>query len=109
MTYRLTRRDGVRALEAMPQITWGEIEPQRIKTSDGHELGAWFVDGRDQAPSVLLLHGNNGNRSHTLSRAKFLASQGYATLMVTLRAHGDSTGEYHDIGWGGAAGRLGGG
>ena len=70
-----------------------------MKTSDGEELGAWFVEGRDHAPSVLLLHGNNANRGTTLSRGKLLASHGYAVLMLTLRAHGDSTGEYHDIGW----------
>ena len=34
---------------------------------------------------------------------QFLASHGYAALMVTLRAHGDSTGEYNDIGWGARA------
>ena len=76
MAYRLTRRAGVRTVEPLPQITWGQIEPERIKTSDGEELGAWFVDGLEQAPSVLLLHGNNGNRSHTLSRGQLLASRG---------------------------------
>jgi alpha-beta hydrolase superfamily lysophospholipase len=100
VTYRLTRRAGVRTAEPLPRITWGQIEPERIKTSDGEELGAWFVDGLEKAPSVLLLHGNNGNRSHTLSRGQLLASRGWAVLMVTLRAHGDSTGDYHDIGWG---------
>jgi uncharacterized protein len=101
VAYRLTHRSrDARTHEPMPQITWGEIEAQRIKTGDGEELGAWFVDGRDQAPSVLLLHGNNGNRGHSLSRARMLVSHGYAVLMLTLRAHGDSTGEYHDIGWG---------
>src|SRR5262249_1186860 len=30
----------------------------------------------------------------------FLASHGLAALLVTFRAHGDSTGDYHDIGWG---------
>jgi uncharacterized protein len=100
VAYRLTRRSHPRADEPVPQITWGEIEVQRLKTSDGEELGAWFVDRADQAPSVLLLHGNNGNRGHTLGRAQLLVSHGYSVLMVTLRAHGDSTGYYHDIGWG---------
>ena len=100
VAYRLTHRRWPRFDEPAPQITWGRIEAERLKTSDGEELGAWFVDGRDHAPSVLLLHGSNGNRGHTLSRARFLASHGFAVLMVTLRAHGDSTGEYHDIGWG---------
>jgi alpha-beta hydrolase superfamily lysophospholipase len=100
VAYRLTHRRSPRFDEPAPPITWGRIEAERLKTSDGEELGAWFVDGRDHSPSVLLLHGSGGNRGHTLSRAQFLASHGFAALMVTFRAHGDSTGEYHDIGWG---------
>ncbi len=67
VAYRLTRREGTRALEPLPDVGWARIEAQRIKTTDGEELGAWFVDGRDEAPSVLLLHGNNGNRGHALN------------------------------------------
>ena len=100
VAYRLTHRRSPRFDEPAPQITWGRIEADRLKTADGEELGAWFVDGREHAPSVVLLHGSNGNRGHTLSRAQFLASHGFAVLMVTFRAHGDSTGDYHDIGWG---------
>ncbi len=100
VVYRLTRRHGRRAIEPLPRVTWGEIESRRLKTADGEELGAWFVEGRDQAPSVLLLHGNHGNRANTLSRGKLLVSHGFTVLMLSLRAHGDSTGEYHDIGWG---------
>ena len=99
IVYKLTRRRAHRAPEPVPQVTWGAIEIQRLKSRDGEELGAWFVEGRDQAPSVLLLHGNNANRGTTLSRAKLLVSHGYAVLMLSMRAHGDSTGEYHDIGW----------
>ena len=104
VVYRLTRRHHAtrtrRRARFRQMINRAEIEAERLKTCDGEELGAWFVDRSDQAPSVLLLHGNNGNRGHTLNRAKLLVSHGYAVLMVTLRAHGDSSGEYHDIGWG---------
>jgi uncharacterized protein len=99
VVYKLTRRRGRRAAEPVPQVTWGDIDSRRLQTSDGEELGAWFVEGSDAAPSVLLLHGNNGNRRHTLGRAGLLVSHGYSVLMLSLRAHGDSTGEYHDIGW----------
>ncbi len=103
VAYRLTRRLHPRADEPVPRITWGQIEAERIMTSDGQELGAWFIDRPDQAPSVLLLHGSGGNRGHALGRAKTLVADGYATLMISLRAHGDSTGEYNDIGWGARA------
>ena len=100
VAYRLTHRRWPRFDEPAPKITWGRIEAERIKTCDGEELGAWFVDGRDHAPSVLLLHGSNGNRGHTLSRAQFLASHGFGSAHGHPARHGDSTGEYHDIGWG---------
>ena len=105
VAYWLTHRRAARFDEPAPAINWGRIESDRIKTSDGEELGAWFIDGRDRAPCVLLLHGSNGNRGHLLTRARFLASHGFAALMVTFRAHGDSTGNYHDIGWG-SRGRM---
>jgi alpha-beta hydrolase superfamily lysophospholipase len=75
------------------------LEDHRIRTSDGHEIGAWFVNGCHDAPGVLLLHGNRGSRRNSLGQAEIFVSQGYGVLMVSLRAHGDSTGDYHDIGF----------
>jgi len=98
VAFRLTRRPRSRFEEPAPRVAWGPLEDHRIKTSDGQEIGAWFVDGRDDAPGVLVLHGNRGSRWNSLSRAEMFASQGYAVLTVSLRAHGDSTGDYHDVG-----------
>ncbi len=97
--YRLTHRQRPPFAEPSPRVAWGPIESHRIATSDGEEVGAWLVDRRDQAPSVLVLHGNNGSRKNSLGRAEMLASQGFAVLMISLRAHGDSTGGFHDIGY----------
>jgi uncharacterized protein len=101
VAYRLTHRPHPRFEELAPNVSWGRgpLEEHRIKTNDGEDLGAWFMDGRDDFPGVLLLHGNRGSRTNSLSRAKVFASQGYAVLMISLRAHGDSSGEYHDIGF----------
>lgn len=99
VAYRLTRRPHPRFDERPPVAAWGEFEPHRLKTQDGHELGAWLVRGKADAPSVLLLHGNGGSRWNCLSRAKILAAEGCAVLLVSLRAHGDSTGEFNDIGY----------
>ena len=49
---------------------------------------------------MLVLHGHKGRRGSSLGRAEILAKQGYAVLMITLRAHGDSSGDYDDIGFG---------
>lgn len=100
VAYRLTHRLGVRADEVAPSPSWGRLEGERLKTRDGEEIGAWFLDGRPGAASVLVLHGHKGKRGHSLGRAELLASRGYAVLMITLRAHGDSTGDFDDIGFG---------
>lgn len=100
IAHQLTRRPQRPFAEPVPVVTWGEVEGHRLRTRDGQELGAWLVKGKPQAPSILLLHGNGGSRGNCLKRAEVLAAQGYAVLLVTLRAHGDSTGDFNDIGYG---------
>jgi alpha-beta hydrolase superfamily lysophospholipase len=100
VAYRLTRRPHPWFAEPVPSVTWGEVEAHRLRSRDGHELGAWLVRGNDEAPSVLLLHGNGGSRGKCLDRAAILAGEGCTVLLISLRAHGDSTGAFNDIGYG---------
>jgi uncharacterized protein len=100
VAYLLTHRLRARFAEPAPSVDWGRLESHRLATVDGEEIGAWFVDGRADAPSALVLHGHKGQRSNSLMRAQLLASRGFAVLMITLRAHGDSTGDFDDIGFG---------
>ena len=101
VAFRLTRRPRAWFPEPAPHVAWGTIQDHRLRTRDGQDIGAWFVEGRenDDAPQVLLLHGNKGSRANSLKRAEFLASVGYPVLMISLRAHGDSTGDFNDIGF----------
>jgi alpha-beta hydrolase superfamily lysophospholipase len=101
IAFRLTRRPRAWFPEPAPRVAWGSIEDHRLRTRDGQEIGAWFVEGKDgdNAPQILLLHGNKGSRASSLQRAEFLASAGYPVLMISLRAHGDSTGDFNDIGF----------
>ncbi|AWM41405.1 Alpha/beta hydrolase family protein [Gemmata obscuriglobus] len=99
--YRLTHRAGPQQPEPAPTLAWGRIEPFRLATADGQELGAWFVDGRPDRPLVLFLHGNGGRRSACLKEAELIASTGSAVLMISFRAHGDSTGDVNDFGYSG--------
>jgi alpha-beta hydrolase superfamily lysophospholipase len=78
---------------------WGKLESHRIKTSDCQEIGAWLARGAEDAPSVILVHGIGASRSACLTRAQILARQGCSVLMITLRAHGDSTGDFNDMGY----------
>jgi alpha-beta hydrolase superfamily lysophospholipase len=98
VAYRLTHRPRPRFEERAPRVAWGTLEDHRIKTRDGEDLGAWFLNGDDELPFVLLLHGNKGSRWNSLTRAEIFASQGWGVLMISLRAHGDSSGDFHDVG-----------
>lgn len=99
VAYRFTHRLHAMQPEPAPPITWGTIESFRLSTSDGQDLGAWYVDGKQTEPVVLLLHGHGGNRGHCLRRGEMVARSGCSVLMISLRAHGDSTGNYDDIGY----------
>lgn len=99
VAYRLTRRLHAMRSEPVPPITWGTIESFRLSTPDGEDLGAWYVDGNPTGPVVFLLHGHGGNRAHGLGRGEMAASWGCSVMMISLRAHGDSTGDFDDIGY----------
>jgi len=100
VAYRLTHRRHRPFAEPVPAVAWGAFESHRFSTADGHEIGAWYAQGREDAPSVLLIHGNKGSRWNSLGRAEMLAKEGCSVLLISLRAHGDSTGEFNDIGFG---------
>jgi len=96
---QMTRRTHAMRPEPVPAVEWGALREVRLRTADGEELGAWFAAGREDRPPVLLLHGNGGTRAHSLDQAEWLAAAGHPVLLVTLRAHGDSTGERNDFGY----------
>jgi alpha-beta hydrolase superfamily lysophospholipase len=97
--YALTRRPHARFAEPAPAVAWGTFEEHRLHTSDGEVLGTWFLRGPAEGPSVIVLHGNRGCRRNGLLAAEFFARQGCSVLLVSLRAHGDSTGEINDFGY----------
>ena len=99
VAYRLTRRPCPRHDEPVPDLTWAKVESFRLATEDGEELGAWFLPGRPDQPLVVLLPGNGCDRSSGLGQAESLVGDGRSVLLLSLRAHGDSTGEVNDFGF----------
>lgn len=79
-----------------------EAETISFKSLDGVDLKGWWISAqgsRDSPATVILAHGNGGNRSSMLSRAVFLASNGYNAFPIDLRAHGESSGNYMTPGY----------
>ncbi|WP_241383437.1 alpha/beta hydrolase [Rhodococcus sp. CH91] len=68
-----------------------------LTTSDGLELDAWFVPGRNpDGPghgfTVLLAPGNGGNRLGRAGTAADLAAAGFSTLLLDYRGYGGNPG-----------------
>ena len=62
-----------------------------LKASDGTRIAATYRPGRTpDGPAVLLLHGVRASRQATAPNAAWLSRQGYATLTIDFRGHGDS-------------------
>ncbi|MDG3006672.1 alpha/beta hydrolase [Paludisphaera mucosa] len=100
VAYRLTQRKRPPFPEPAPAVSWGTLEGLRLTTDDGQQIGGWFAEGRADAPAVLFLHGNKGSRGHCLERAGIVAAEaGCAVMLISMRAHGDSTGDFNDIGY----------
>lgn len=100
VAYRLTRRPTARFDEPAPAVAWGKARAFRLPTADGEELGAWFFEGSPGRPVVVLLHGYGSCRSSFLAQAEMVAAEGCGALLVSLRAHGDSSGAFNDFGLG---------
>ncbi len=72
-----------------------------ISTPDGLTLKAWLVSSNlDTTYAVVVqLHGISNCKETNFPRAKILADSGYASLLLDLRGHGESEGEYCTFGF----------
>jgi dipeptidyl aminopeptidase/acylaminoacyl peptidase len=70
-----------------------------IKTEDGLDIAGTYRPGNNvSAPGILLLHGNGASRAATEANALWLAEQGYGTLTIDFRGHGESDSANHSFG-----------
>ena len=99
MAWKLTHRRKPPFPEHLPQVDWAEFEQHRLRTVDGESVGAWLVRTQAGKGTVLVLHGNGGSRSSSLETMKLLAENEFSVMAISLRCHGDSSGDLNDFGW----------
>ena len=63
-----------------------------LTTSDGLDLGGWFLSAGDEAPAVLVASGNAGHRGHRAELAEALHEAGLSVLVFDYRGYGGNPG-----------------
>ncbi len=72
-----------------------------LHTTDGLELGAWFLPGRGpraDGRAVLVANGNAGNRQARAPLARALSARGLAVLLFDYRGYGGNPGSPSESG-----------
>lgn len=88
----------IRHLDAEPADYGLRAQELRLTASDGVRLHGWWIRARGERV-VLLFHGNGGNVSHRLERAKLFAEAlGVDLFLVDYRGYGLSEGTPSEAG-----------
>ncbi len=62
------------------------------------KLRGWFIPNAKSQRAIILVHGQNSNRTQMLQVAKPLWENGYNLLLFDLQGHGASDGEFYTFG-----------
>jgi uncharacterized protein len=98
--------DDARLASANPDMThctdqFAGTAGDGVVSRDGIRLAGWFipavVDADPAAPTILLVHGSEGNKSDMLYLAETLHDR-YDLVVMDLRAAGRSSGTQHTLG-----------
>lgn len=88
-------------LSRTPEALGLPYEKVEIETSDSLTLRGYWIrrPGEKGKSTVILLHGIGGCKEHWLSTAAWLWAEGYETVLLDSRAHGESEGRYCTYGY----------
>lgn len=88
-------------VEASPEDYGLLAKKLQVKTADNFLLKGYFIcTSQDTAKAIIiLLHGIGDCKENQLGRAKILAEAGYNSVVLDLRAHGESEGKYCTFGY----------
>ncbi|MEW5976866.1 MAG: alpha/beta hydrolase [Acidobacteriota bacterium] len=75
-----------------PDPAYSEIQDISFTTSDGQRLSAWYWPA-SKPVTLVLFHGNAGNRADRLSWIDGLHELGYGVLIPDYRGYGGSEGQ----------------
>lgn len=71
----------------------------QFQSSSGAMIHGWFLQGKENAGAIILMHGVQANRLAMLGRARFLNTKGFSVLLFDFQAHGESIGKNITFGY----------
>ncbi len=75
------------------------MEDMFIRARDGIRLHAFYLAAAEPSKKLVILHhGFTSHAADNATHAKFFHEQGYEVLLLDLRAHGESEGDYVGFG-----------
>jgi len=83
-------------IQYYPGIPYDSVQ---LATSRGKKLEAWYMRADSAKGTVILFHGLNSNKGNVLGEAYEFLSFGYNTMVIDIRAHGNSEGVANSIGY----------
>jgi alpha-beta hydrolase superfamily lysophospholipase len=78
-----------------PTIPYDTIQ---LTTKNGNKLETWYMKADSAIGTVILFHGLNSNKGNVVNEAFEFNSFGYNTMLVDMRAHGNSEGVVNSLG-----------
>lgn len=79
-------------ITATPADVGLDYQDLYITTKDGVKLNAWFIETKEDAPTILYFHGNAGNLSLRVDIIKVFADMGCNVFIPDYRGYGKSQG-----------------
>ncbi|HKC34693.1 MAG TPA: alpha/beta hydrolase [Chitinophagaceae bacterium] len=83
-------------IQYYPTIPYDTVQ---LTTASGKKLEAWYMKADSAKGTVILFHGLNSNKGNVLGEAFEFNSFGYNTMLVDMRAHGNSEGIVNTLGY----------
>lgn len=83
-------------IQNKPVIPYDTVQ---LTTSGGLKLESWYMKADSAIGTVILFHGLNSNKGNILGEAFEFNAMGYNTMLVDIRAHGNSEGIVNTIGF----------
>lgn len=78
-----------------------KIIKKYLKTSDNLKISSWYIPVKNPKAVIILVHGykrKNEDKIRLFPHAEYLNSAGYSTILIDLRAFGESDGDKTQLG-----------